>query len=954
MTNTGNATTLATYWDDRVYLSTDNTYDSSDIELADVRKNSTSDYSGFRNSRIRPWASYNGTSRIDIPNVDPGNYYLLFKTDNFNRQGETDETDNIQAIPFEVFDTTNITPTNASAPTDATLNDTIDVTWTVTNTGSASASATWYDYVYISEDETFGNGDDVYVTSLGQEIDTFLAGGESYTASSSITIPKAAGTGDRYLLFFTDRLEKFAETDETDNVLARPIKLNATNITVTDANPPSVVSFNEVLDVSWTVTNTGEKRAGADWYDYIYLSDDAVYDDDDTYLNKLQITEHTPLEGGDDYTVSQSVKIPRTVDAGNQYILFITDKTDALGETDETDNTLALPIEVKSPDLSFGPVQVASQASVNQTLNVSWTVNNIGDGTAYKDSNWYDYIYISDDAIYDSSDRNLKYQDISDHLEAEDSYTFNANVRLLDERIGSQYILFVLDQNNVEKESDESNNVYAAPINIQTANLEVSRVSSPAEAVLDQKIPISWTVTNTGTGDAFAPKYQTKNYDNPWRDLVYLSKDEVIDDNDPILINNFTNTSKYNLASGDSYSFSTDVYIPDTEAEEYYLLFATDIDQVLVESDESDNVYSQPITIGATNLEITPVNPPTTLILNQTITASWTVSNTGNVTAPAEWHDYVYISDDPYLDDNDIYLEDQETGDRTPLAGGDSYTTTVELTIADTATGDRYLLFIADRHNRQGENNETDNTYALPVNIAAPNLIISDPQAPQSVYLGEAVNISWKLNNTGTVLAPKSGYDWVYISDDPYRDDNDLKLVNQSQGSFTNLNPGNSYTIEQDVTIPRTAIGDRYLLFIADRNNVQGETDETDNIVALPINITALDVDLVVSDISAPLESFAGEEVEVVWTVTNNGSDDATGTWLDRIYLTLDPDNIKNNEIYGSFEFTGTVAAGQSIERRQKVTLPQTLEGDFKLVVQTDVNDSLIEYDREDNNIRRW
>ena len=60
-------------------------------------------------------------------------------------------------------------------------------------------------------------------------------------------------------------------------------------------------------------------------------------------------------------------------------------------------------------------------------------------------------------------------------------------------------------------------------------------------------------------------------------------------------------------------------------------------------------------------------------------------------------------------------------------------------------------------------------------------------------------------------------------------------------------------------------------------------------------------MDLVVSDIAAPLESFAGEEIEVVWTVTNNGSDDATGTWIDGIYLTLDPANIQANEIYDVF-----------------------------------------------------
>ncbi|NJO98796.1 MAG: hypothetical protein HC764_24655, partial [Pleurocapsa sp. CRU_1_2] len=409
VTNTGDVTTLAQYWNDTVYFSTDATYDSSDIRLADVRKENTYTYSGYYNSQIRAGQSYTRTSNITIPNADPGNYYLLFITDSYNNQGETNGADNTQAIPFEVLNKTNIKTTSATAPLQATLNDTIDVSWTVTNTGLATASATWYDYIYLSEDENLDSSD-IYVKNQKQENNTFLATGESYTATSNITIPKAAGTGDRYLLFVADRSNNFSETDETDNVFSVPIELNATNLKVTGADTPSTVSFNETLNVSWTVANTGENRASANWYDYIYLSNDAVYDSSDTYLNNLELGDYTPLEAGDAYTVSQSITIPRTVNSGNQYILFVTDRNNSQGETDETDNTLAVPIEVKSPDLEFAEVIVAANASLNQTFNLSWTVNNIGEGTAFLDSsysNWRDYVYLSDDAIYDETDRPL-------------------------------------------------------------------------------------------------------------------------------------------------------------------------------------------------------------------------------------------------------------------------------------------------------------------------------------------------------------------------------------------------------------------------------------------------------------------------------------------------------------------------------------------------------------------
>ena len=378
--NTGNAITLASYWYDGVYLSTDDIFDDSDRRLAEEEKYSNNTRYGRYNSLLRTGEGSDRRSSIDIPDVEPGDYYILFKTDNRERQGETNETDNVIALPFEVLGKTNIATTTANAPLQGTSNDYIDLSWTVTNTGSATASATWSDFVYLSEDEIYDNSD-VYVGRQQQEIDTFLETGESCIASDRFKIPKAAGIGNRYLLFVADARKDFVETDETDNVYALPIELNAPNLTVTDANPPSAVSFNEILDVSWTVTNSGESRAAGstagNWYDYIYLSDDAVHDDNDTYLNQLELVEQIPLAAGESYLASQSIKIPRTVEAGNKYILFVADKSNVQGETDETDNTLALPIEIKSPDLEFDLdlMSVTAEVSVNQTLNLSWTVN---------------------------------------------------------------------------------------------------------------------------------------------------------------------------------------------------------------------------------------------------------------------------------------------------------------------------------------------------------------------------------------------------------------------------------------------------------------------------------------------------------------------------------------------------------------------------------------------------
>ena len=67
---------------------------------------------------------------------------------------------------------------------------------------------------------------------------------------------------------------------------------------------------------------------------------------------------------------------------------------------------------------------------------------------------------------------------------------------------------------------------------------------------------------------------------------------------------------------------------------------------------------------------------------------------------------------------------------------------------------------------------------------------------------------------------------------------------------------------------------------------MQIETDETNNIRAVPVMLRA--PDLVVSDITVPIEVFSGQRMDISWRLTNQGDAAATGTWIDRVYLSND------------------------------------------------------------------
>jgi uncharacterized repeat protein (TIGR01451 family) len=605
---------------------------------------------------------------------------------------------------------------------------------------------------------------------------------------------------------------------------------------------------------------------------------------------------------------------------------------------------------IPSPDLVVSNSVSPTSAALNEMIEVSWTVTNQGVGTAEFD--WYDAIYLSRDEIWDNSDTLIEsfWAGEQATLESGSSYTVNSNISIPNSStaIGEHYLLFVADRNGTQIETNETNNHRAVPITIKAPNLMIEAVTAPAEASLNQSISITWTVTNNG-------EVATST---GWWDYVYLSDDEILDSSDTYLTYRRRSPSAA-LDTEASYTVTDEVTLPNTEIGTHYLLFTTDRYNSLGETKETDNLLALPIELKAPNLVVLSVTAPQQAIVNQTISVSWTVMNTGEIAASADWYDYVYLSDDETLDPSDTVIASQRTGTFTPLEAQNSYDVTRNLTIPQTETGSRYLLFVADGSQQQGETDETDNVRAVPIEFKAPDLAITGTTAPATAVLGQKITFSWTVTNQGEVAAPGYWFDAVFFSDDPHLDYGDQYIYDSADGDggFSNLADGDSYTVERSLTIPRNwQPGNHYLLFLTDNsrydyieNYGQKETNENNNLLAVPFQLIALDVDLSVSEIFTQVEAFAGDEIEIVWTVTNSGSDKATGTWTDSIYLSDDA-AIGSDQFFGSFSFSGTLAGGESIERRQTLYLPKTLMGEYWLVTKTDADDQLIEYGQEDNN----
>lgn len=106
-------------------------------------------------------------------------------------------------------------------PVDAAYTDTLDLTWTVRNEGGDPAEGRWWDYVYLSKDDTW-DLDDTLVGKAVYNSNTsgaVAANGGEYTGSLSAPMPGIL-LGDYHVIVRSNLLRGLAESSFSDNQAA--------------------------------------------------------------------------------------------------------------------------------------------------------------------------------------------------------------------------------------------------------------------------------------------------------------------------------------------------------------------------------------------------------------------------------------------------------------------------------------------------------------------------------------------------------------------------------------------------------------------------------------------------------------------------------------------------------------------------------------------------------------
>ena len=145
---------------------------------------------------------------------------------------------------------------------------------------------------------------------------------------------------------------------------------------------------------------------------------------------------------------------------------------------------------------------------------------------------------------------------------------------------------------------------------------------------------------------------------------------------------------------------------------------------------------------------------------------------------------------------------------------------------------------------------------------AFPDLVVTDATVPTTVAWGETIPVSWKVTNQSGAATSASWSDRVYLSYNTTLDSSDTLLGTFSTATQIPLAIANSYILNKNVVIPNNIDPNQtwYLLFATDTNVEQVETDKSNNLQSVALNLSM--PDLVYFN---NFESAVGSE----WSTTN-------------------------------------------------------------------------------------
>ena len=210
--NAGDAVTNVDSWRDAIYLSADDVLDASDSLLAEV----------VHGGALAVGASYTQSARVFAPNGLSGSYRFIVRSDSGNLVFEPGGDGNndraaLTATALAPAPVADLQVVAVQLPAGGVPGETRTISWTVRNTGDATAAGTWTDRVYLTSTGTLAGAVPDRVGDAGPQ----RRRRGQLEQSASFQLPQLAD-GQYQLLVLTDALGQIYENPNEDTTAPWP------------------------------------------------------------------------------------------------------------------------------------------------------------------------------------------------------------------------------------------------------------------------------------------------------------------------------------------------------------------------------------------------------------------------------------------------------------------------------------------------------------------------------------------------------------------------------------------------------------------------------------------------------------------------------------------------------------------------------------------------------------
>ncbi|MBO9562795.1 MAG: hypothetical protein J7621_08480 [Niastella sp.] len=639
------------------------------------------------------------------------------------------------------------------------------------------------------------------------------------------------------------------------------------------------------------------------------------------------------------------------------------------------------------PNLIVQDALLPASAFSGRSIDVALQVKNAGNaGTG--EITWYDKVFISADTVFNPSIDDLVGGKANvSTLQPGEAYLNTISVQLPENLIGTYYLFVQTDGYTQVSELNETDNMTFRPLVINLTpppDLQVTSVVTVGDAFSADDIQVTFKVQNKGAG-ATKP-------DSKWRDVVYLSTEQVLDSANAIQVGVAHKTGP--LLPDSSYTQQIAVRLPSQVFGKHYLHVATDAGRQVYEfTFENNNVRaSDSLTIflkPTPDFIVTDINAPDTIGQQEYLNVSWTVLNQGPnkpVEKEAIWADGVFISKDPVFNNRAVRLGNGvPPWERKPecfasASGGSGfcipgifqilmpdeiYSTAGSWKIPEEFYGTCYIYVITDLGNTVFEYQHDDNNVLRKqIEVVRPDMIVSNVTVPATAASGNTIDVTWTIKNEGLTQVPAiQRQDDIYLSRQPVLDVS--KSIRAGVLSHTGtIDRGIAITKQQSIKLPDSLSGTYYVFVRADHTNAIYESNENNNIATpATIQVTASPYpDLIVSEVTLGSDILtSGQYLGINYKVSNGGAADLVGkAWRDRIYISTEPQwDPAKAKLVKETERVQSVLKNASYEVQDSVLLNMQLFADLQnyianlyFFVFTDAHDAIYEAGSEANNIR--